>query len=87
MGVLTTRQFAAQRGPEAVERVEAIAAQTPDSAKAEVLHVQAASYGATAAKFAKVDAAYLLAKYLRAEKIIVIKLGDVRVGYGPAPTS
>ena len=42
-------------------------------------------YRQTAAKFAGVDAAYLLAKYPPGEKIIVIKLGDVRVGYGPGP--
>ena len=86
----------AVRGPAwagSLETSRSHRAPTSDSAKAEVLQVQAASYGvtatyrATATEFAKVDAAYLLAKYPPGERIIVIKLGDVRVGYGPAPTS
>lgn len=35
-----------------------------------------------AAKFASDDAPYLLAKYPPGERIIVIKLADVRAGYG-----
>ena len=64
-------------------RLEALAAQVSDPAEAKALLAQAAVYRETAAKFAQVDAAYLLAKYPPGEKIIVIKLGDVRVGYGP----
>jgi hypothetical protein len=67
-------------------RLEALAAKTSDPALAQTLRTQAASYRATAAQFATVDAAYLLAKYPPGEKIIIIKLGDVRVGYGPGPT-
>jgi hypothetical protein len=66
-------------------RLEALAANTSDPAQAQALRAQAASYRATAAQFATVDAAYLLAKYPPGEKIIIIKLGDVRVGYGPGP--
>jgi hypothetical protein len=65
-------------------RLDALAAQTNDPVKAKALLDQAATYRATAANFAKVDAAYLTAKYPPGEKIIVIKLGDVRVGYGPS---
>jgi hypothetical protein len=63
-------------------RLEALAAQTSDPAQARALLAQAKIYRDTAATFAKVDAAYLLAKYPPGEKIIVIKAGDVRVGYG-----
>ena len=66
-------------------RLDALAAQTSDPVKAQELRAQAASYRKTAAQFATVDAAYLRAKYPPGEKIIVIKLGDVRVGYGPGP--
>jgi hypothetical protein len=63
-------------------RLEALAAQTSDPAQAQALLAQAKIYRDTAATFSKVDAAYLLAKYPPGEKIIVIKAGDVRVGYG-----
>jgi hypothetical protein len=67
-------------------RLTAQAAVTSDPAEVKALLAQAQSYRATANTFAKVDAAYLLAKYPPGEKIIVIKLGDVRVGYGPSPS-
>jgi hypothetical protein len=60
---------------------------TSDPAEVKALLAQAKIYRQTAATFSKVDAAYLLAKYPPGEKIIVIKLGDVRVGYGPSPTT
>jgi hypothetical protein len=63
-------------------RLEALAAASPDPAQAAALRAQAATYRETAAAFSKVDAAYLLAKYPPGEKIIVIKIGDVRVEYG-----
>lgn len=63
-------------------RLEALAAASTDPAQAAALRAQAATYRETAAAFSKVDAAYLLAKYPPGEKIIVIKIGDVRVGYG-----
>jgi regulator of sirC expression with transglutaminase-like and TPR domain len=66
-------------------RLEAKAFLATDPAKAKALRDLATIYRQTAAKFANVDAAYLLAKYPPGEKIIIIKLGDVRVGYGPAP--
>ena len=62
-------------------RLTSIAGVTSDPAEVKALLTQAQSYRATAAQFAKVDAAYLLAKYPPGEKIIIIKLGDVRVGY------
>jgi hypothetical protein len=68
-------------------RLEALAAQTSDPAQAKALLAQAKIYRATAATFSQVDAAYLLAKYPPGEKIIVIKAGDVRVGYGPSPST
>jgi len=70
-----------------LEAKAALAFQAGDKAKATALFNQATIFRQTAAKFAKVDAAYLLAKYPPGEKIIVIKLGDVRVGYGPVPKS
>ena len=68
-----------------LEAKAALAYQAGDKATAKALFNLASIYRQTAAKFAKVDAAYLLAKYPPGEKIIVIKLGDVRVGYGPKP--
>jgi hypothetical protein len=65
-------------------RLTSLAGVEPDAAKAKALYTQAKLYRSTAATFSKVDAAYLLAKYPPGEKIIVIKLGDVRVGYGPS---
>jgi hypothetical protein len=62
-------------------RLEALAAATSDPAQAQALLAQAKIYRAVAA-FSQVDAAYLLAKYSPGEKIIIIKRGDVRVGYG-----
>ena len=66
-------------------RLEAQAFLATDPAVAKALRNQATIYRQIAAKFAKIDAAYLLKKYPPGEKIIVIKLGDVRVGYGPSP--
>jgi hypothetical protein len=63
-------------------RLTALAGVTSDPAEVKALLAQAQSYRKTAAAFSKVDAAYLLAKYPPGEKIIVIKIGDVRVGYG-----
>jgi hypothetical protein len=63
-------------------RLEAQALLTSDPAQAMALRDLATKFRQTAATFSKVDAAYLLAKYPPGEKIIVIKLGDVRVGYG-----
>ncbi len=63
-------------------RLTAEAAGTSDPAKAKALLTLAKSYQATAASFSTVDAAYLMKTYPPGEKIIVIKLGDVRVGYG-----
>jgi hypothetical protein len=68
-------------------QLEAQAAVTSDPAAAKQLLSLAKFCRQTAATFSKVDAAYLLAKYPPGEKIIVIKLGDVRVGYGPGPKS
>jgi hypothetical protein len=68
-------------------RLEAQALLVSDPTQAKALRTLAAIYRQTAAKFANVDAAYLLKKYPPGEKIIVIKLGDVRVGYGAAPKS
>jgi hypothetical protein len=63
-------------------RLTSQAAVTSDPATTKALLAQARIYRQNAAKFASVDAAYLLAKYPPGEKIIVIKLGDVRVGFG-----
>ena len=68
-------------------RLSSLAAVTSDPAEVKALLTLAQKYRNTAAAFSKVDAAYLLAKYPPGEKIIVIKLGDVRVGYGPSPKS
>jgi hypothetical protein len=63
-------------------RLSSLAAVTSDPAEVKALLTLAQKYRNTAAAFSKVDAAYLLAKYPPGEKIIVIKAGDVRVGYG-----
>ncbi|HEY1825329.1 MAG TPA: hypothetical protein VGG21_05130 [Acidimicrobiales bacterium] len=64
-------------------RLTSLAAVTSDPVEVKALLTQARIYRDTAATFSKVDAAYLLAKYPPGEKIIIIKLGDVRVGFGP----
>jgi hypothetical protein len=66
-------------------QLESAAALASDPAEVKQLLSLAKFCRQTAATFSKVDAAYLLAKYPPGEKIIVIKLGDVRVGYGPSP--
>jgi hypothetical protein len=63
-------------------QLESAAALATDPAEVKQLLSLAKFCRQTAATFSKVDAAYLLAKYPPGEKIIVIKLGDVRVGYG-----
>ena len=66
-------------------QLESAAALTSDPAQVKQLLSLAKLCRQTAATFSKVDAAYLLAKYPPGEKIIVVKLGDVRVGYGANP--
>jgi hypothetical protein len=68
-------------------RLTALAGVTSDPAEVKALLAQAKTYRQNALALSKVDAAYLLAKYPPGEKIIVIKLGDVRVGYGPSPST
>jgi hypothetical protein len=68
-------------------QLESAAALATDPAEVKQLLSLAKFCRQTAATFSKVDAAYLLAKYPPGEKIIVIKLGDVRVGFGASPTT
>ncbi len=68
-------------------QLESAAALASDPAEVKQLLSLAKIYRQTAAAFSKVDAAYLLAKYPPGEKIIVVKVGDVRVGFGPSPTT